>query len=347
MAYRSLITCMLVAFVLSSCKRDMPEDPTGPAPVEATYSPGEGVFVTNEGMFQSGNSSVTFYAFNDSFLVSDAYQQANGTVLGDICQSMTVINGLGYVVVNNSGKIAVVNMSDFSLHTTITGFDSPRYITAVSSTKAYVSDLYGDGLRIVDLTTNTITGEIPMPGWTERMLFTSGRLYVTCFESNKVYVVDPVADTLMDSVSVSIGGNSIVEGTNGDLWVLCSGDIVTAVPGALYRFNSGGNTVQWSATFPAGHYPSNLCINGTLDELYYVDEDVQRMSVTAAALPSSPFIGANGRYLYGLAVHPSGDIYVSDAMGFTQAGSVYRYSAAGVLLDDFTAGIGPGNFCFY
>jgi hypothetical protein len=58
-------------------------------------------------------------------------------------------------------------------------------------------------------------------------------------------------------------------------------------------------------------------------------------------------IDADERLLYSLGVDPvSGDIYLSDAIDYIQAGLVFRYNRYGTLLDSFTAGIIPGSFCF-
>ncbi len=43
----------------------------------------------------------------------------------------------------------------------------------------------------------------------------------------------------------------------------------------------------------------------------------------------------------------NGEIYVSDAIDYTQNGVVNRYSADGAaLLDTFTVGVNPGGFCW-
>ena len=53
--------------------------------------------------------------------------QTNGTPLGDVVQSITQFNNNAYVVVNNSNKIEVIDITNFSSIATITGFTSPRY----------------------------------------------------------------------------------------------------------------------------------------------------------------------------------------------------------------------------
>ncbi|MBO4430059.1 MAG: hypothetical protein J5790_01800, partial [Bacteroidaceae bacterium] len=81
--------------------------------------------------------------------------------------------------------------------------------------------------------------------------------------------------------------------------------------------------------------------------------DIYRMDITASHVPVRPFItaprDANGRRhkLYGIGVSPrNGDIYVGDAVDYSQAGVVYRYDAAGTLIDQFRVGINPNHFAF-
>ena len=71
------------------------------------------------------------------------------------------------------------------------------------------------------------------------------------------------------------------------------------------------------------------------------------MPVASQALPENPFITADGRLFYGLAIHPNtGNIYVSDAVDYVQSGMVYQYRKDGSLAASYKAGRIPGSFCF-
>ena len=67
-------------------------------------------------------------------------------------------------------KIEVIDVGSFSSLHTITGFNSPRSFLPVSSTKAYVTDLYSNSIQIVNLNSSTITGSILVNGWTEDLI---------------------------------------------------------------------------------------------------------------------------------------------------------------------------------
>ena len=96
-----------------------------------------------------------------------------------------------------------------------------------------------------------------------------------------------------------------------------------------------------------------LALNGDRTTLYILNNDIFRMSINDSQMPVFPFISApldnNGRrhYLYGLSVNPkNGEIYVADAIDYSQSGVCYRYSSDGELIDKFRVGINPNQFVF-
>ncbi|TXI82402.1 MAG: YncE family protein [Flavobacteriales bacterium] len=328
--------------ILLACRKDKPEPP-----VDTPITVGSGgVYITNEGNFGWGNAGVSYYDIGTGSLAEDLFQPANGEVLGDVCQSMRLFNGKAYVVLNNSNKVEVVDPNTFMRTATITGFSSPRYLLPVSNGKAYVTDLSANAISVVDLGSNTITGSIACPGWTEELVLAYGKAFVTNQSRSYVYVIDTATDLLVDSIAVSRGGNSMVEDAHGKLWVACNGGGGTQP--ALYRIDPIALDVE--ATFAFGSSsdsPWRLTTNGDHSVLYFLNHHVYRMAITDGTLPASPFIAADGRNFYGLGVDPdNGTVYVADAIDYTQRGVVFRYGADGGTIDAFLAGRIPGGFCF-
>lgn len=337
-----LFPFLIGVLLLTACRKDRPAPP-----VEQPVTMGEGgVYITNEGNFGWGNAGVSYYDIANGAVVEDLYQPANGVSLGDVCQSMRFFNGKGYVVVNNSNKVVVVDPNTFVATATITGFNSPRYFLPVSNAKAYVTDLYANAISIVDLNSYAITGHIACRGATEELVLAYGKAFVTNTLRNHVYVIDTATDQLVDSIAVSRGGNSIVEDAQGKLWVACSGGGGTQP--ALYRIDPA--TVQVEATYTFGSSsasPWRLTTNGDHSVLYFLNDDVYRMAITDGTLPSTPFIAANDRNFYGLGVDSdNGTVYVADAIDYTQRGVVFRYATDGSAMDEFLAGRIPGGFVF-
>lgn len=337
------IALMLLIFVLSACRKDKPEQPVE-TPI--TIGNAHGAYITNEGNFQWGNASVSYYDVGSGNVTEDLFQPANGVGLGDVCQSMCVQNGKAYLVVNNSGKVVVVDPSTFVVSATIAGFSSPRYIRPVGNGKAYVTEMAGNKIRVVDLNTNSITGNIPCAGSTQEMALAGNKVFVTNESKPYVYVIDSNTDAITDSVQVSRGGSTAAMDVNGKLWVACTGGGGTQA--ALYRIDP--QTVEVEASIPVPGQvtsPWRLQINGGGDTLYLLNGGVFRMAITDAAFPGSAFIPADGRNLYGLGVDPNGGtIFLSDAVDYVQHGVIYQYRPDGTLLNTFLAGIIPGSFCF-
>jgi YVTN family beta-propeller protein len=308
------------------------------------------VFITNEGKFLAGNSSVSLYDGSGGCLVENIYAFRNSSALGDVCQSLNKINGNYYIVVNNSQKIVVMDGNNYIKVAEISGFTSPRYITPVSSTKAYVSDLFGNKLAIVNLSSNTVAGTINLAGWTEEMYYSNGKLFVSNSGSNYLYVIDPNTNTVADSILVGTNSNSIREDKNGKLWVLCGGSSWgTLATGALTRVNPVNNSVELSIPFASAYdSPSKLNMNGSKDTLYYISNGIRRLAITDNTLASNTFIPAGNASLYGLGVDPvDGTIYVGDAKDYNQKGQMIRYTRNGTLIDKLTVGIAPNGFYFY
>jgi hypothetical protein len=342
---KSILFAFALAIGISSCKKDVPP------PVANTGQPiaaGDGVFISNEGNFLGGNSKVSFYRFSDGTSVEDLFSPTNARPLGDVCQSMNMINGYAYVVVNNSGKVEVCQPSNLRSIATITGFVSPRYILPVSPTKAYVSELFSNTVSIVNLTSNTRTGSFPFPGQSEAMVMVNNEVYITCLDRDKVYTVDPLTNAVTDSIAIAKGGNSIQLDNNGKLWVLCYGDYFTSAPGGLYRINPANHTVEQSWPFTTAESPTHICANSAGDTLYYLNYGVYRFPSNAVTVPLVPHIAQTTQSFYGLGIRPvTGEIFVTDAVDYSQRGHILRYSASGTLLDDELVSVIPGGVWFY
>lgn len=332
--------------VVNACKKDKPEDQIQPTPVITNST---GVYIVNEGTFNFGTAKISYYNIATDVVTGDLFKPANNRSLGDVAQSMCFFNNKAYVVVNNSGKIEVVDPKTFVASATISGLKSPRYFLPVSDNKAYVTDLFSNSLAVVDLTTNTITKNIPCIGWTEQLVLASDKAFVTNYNSDKLYVVNTATDVIDDSIAVAYSCASITKDKNGHLWVLSSGNEKKNVFPELFKINPANNKVELSIRFSTlTDSPSRLCMNGSLDVLYYLAKDgVYKLSIDNAQLPTAPIINKDNYNLYGLGVDPKTEtIYIADAVDYVQVGKIYRYNPDGSLVNSFAAGIIPSNFYF-
>lgn len=133
----------------------------GPQHEEPFAQSQRGVFITCEGNFGWDNASLSFYDPAARSVENEIFIRANGMKLGDVAQSMTLHKGRGYVVVNNSGAVYVIDPATFRVTGVIEGVVSPRYIHFPNDTTAYITDLYDPRITVVDSRSNRIRGRIP------------------------------------------------------------------------------------------------------------------------------------------------------------------------------------------
>ena len=130
---------------------------------ETFDAPAHGLFIINEGCFQYGNATLSFYDPQNSNIENEVFLRANGMKLGDVAQSMTVRDGKGWIVVNNSHVIFAIDVDTFKEIGRIENLTSPRCIHFVSDEKAYVTQLWDNRIFIVDPRRYEVTGYIEVP----------------------------------------------------------------------------------------------------------------------------------------------------------------------------------------
>ncbi len=317
---------------------------------------GEGVFILNEGNYGAGNSSLSYYDPVEKTVVNEAYARANGERLGEGAQSMAVRKDQGYLIINNSEELLVIDINTFKLTGTITGFNVPRYVHFLSDTKAYVTEMYSGHIAIIDPQQRRITGYIDTPGHpgTEQMVQYGKYVFTNCWSyDNKILVIDTELDRVVDEIEVGIQPTSLVLDRYGKIWTITDGGYEGSPYGweapALYRIDAATRQVEREFLFEKGDWPSEVCIDAAGEMIYFINKAVWCMWVMDENLPDEPFIPAPEGWstFYGLGVNPvNSDVYVSDAIDYSQPGVVYRFSSDGRPIDTINAGIIPSAFCF-
>ncbi|MCX6265849.1 MAG: YncE family protein [Bacteroidetes bacterium] len=356
--YITILCSLLTLFILpASCSKEPIREEiidTDTTTRVVTYE--NGIFVVNEGNYNWGNASVTFLDNSKNVVIQDIFTKSNGRTLGDVAESMTIAGKLGYLVINNSNLIEVVSIKDFKSVNTISGLHSPRFLQAVDSGKAYVTNLQ-NFISVIDLHTNSVVRTIKTTSWTENlirydkfMLVTSIGMFSepTSKRKAQIFVIDTETDAIVDSIQSGKEPIGLIMDKKQKVWVLCSGGYDNFETPSLIRINPELRIVEKVFAFPdSKEVPSRLCINPTGDTIYYLKGGVYQMPVISAALPTTPLIKSEGRLFYGLNIHPAtGRIYVSDAKDYVQNGTAYQYSVTGKLITQYTTGRIPGSFCF-
>jgi DNA-binding beta-propeller fold protein YncE len=340
-----LAACLFSLLITSSCDKDPePDHSDFPRIIE-----GGGVFVINEGNFQSGNASLGYYDKQSGRMYNNLFFQANQAELGDILQSMVIHNGLAYLVVNNSGKIEVIDPFTCISQGKIDGLVSPRYLLPVSNTKAYVSNLFGGQLNVIDLHANVISSSIPLTGWNEELTMLSGMVVSAGVDTGHLYFIDPATDQLTDSLWVGVAPASFATDAQGHLWVLCAGDWMSNTGAALVQISRHNFGVLHTHMLPEiGQTYTSLGISPDGTTLYMIGNGVYSWNLLDRNPETEMLIPSSGRIFYGLSVDPvNGQIYVSDAVDFTQRGKVLIFDEEGREIGNADAMHNPGGFYFF
>ena len=337
---------ILLCLGIASCKKQEigPQCPTCiEEDIAIKY---DDVLIGCEGNFGWGNASISLFNPTNNSITNTVFQNINGYALGDVLQSMTEHNGHLFAVVNNSGKIEVLDTATYQKTATINGLTSPRYFCGINNSKAYVSDLFSDQIAILDLGNNSVIGNINTGGWTEEMLLFNNKVYVCRPDTNFILQINAITNIIEDTIIVAKGPSSIVLDSNNKLWSLSSGGM-NEEQGELNQIDPSTNLVIKKLVFvDISTSPNSLKISPNGETMYYLNNGVNQLSIDATSLPTSSIINQNGALFYGLGISPTNDIYVSDAVDYVQSGIVYRYDSTASLIHQFSVGIIPQGFWF-
>ena len=315
----------------------------------ANYTFGGGIFILNEGNFRAGNGSLSFYSYDSSKIYNDLFYSVNGRHLGDVPNSMILYAGNAYIVVNNSGKIEVINQVTLESKATITGLNSPRNMSVINKNKAYVSSIYSDSVAIINIANNSISGYINLRRSSETIIVAGYNAYISNWMGGKeIMVINTINDQVIDSIEVGIEPESMVLDVQRRIWVLCNGGWERKNFAELDVINTGTNHVEKKYVFPIlQNSPSSLKIDGFGVTLFYLDKGVRQMDVNSDNLPTIPLIPETGSYFYNIAINPiNSDIFITDAVDFMQRGYVLIYKNDGKFVSKQKADIIPGSMCF-
>ena len=237
-----LLWSAIVSLSLASCMKWDYGDA-----VEEFNASGAGLFITNEGNFQYGNATLSYYDPATKTVQNEIFFRANGMKLGDVAQSMCIHDGKGWVVVNNSHVIFAIDLNTFKEVGRIENLTSPRYIHFLSDEKAYVTQLWDNRIFIINPKKYEITGYIQVPdmtmesGSTEQMVQYGKYVYCNCWSyQNRIIKIDTETDQVVDELKVGIQPTSLVMDCNNKMWT------VTAAPTATKPRRSTASTPRRS-----------------------------------------------------------------------------------------------------
>lgn len=346
---RFFLAPLSILFLMISCnEKDLP----------APYGQfSNAVFVINEGPYPAGSGTITVYDRETGTVTQDIFETVNGRPLGNVVQSMAIYQDEAWIMVNNSNKIEVVNLSDFKSVKTIDSIGSPRY-AVFKNEKAYVSS-WENKVYIIDVNNFQVLGEIPTGTGPDELVIIGDYLFTINtggWETDNSITWANITNTAETGEMVLADRPcSLVKDKYDHLWVLCAGKGFNGYPdpendtrAVLFCLDPETRAVLDEEIFHSSDiHPDNLVISNDGSDLYYtVPSGIYIISVDPE-LPQGAIVNATLMY-YGLGFDPvSGLLFATDPLDFSQSGYTYIFEPAnGATVSYFQAGIAPNGFCF-
>ncbi|MEJ2054890.1 MAG: hypothetical protein P8X42_13290 [Calditrichaceae bacterium] len=313
-----------------------------------------GVFIINEGGFGHNNGSLSFYSADDRSIQNNIFEQVNGRDLGDVVQSITIIDTLGFIVVNNSNTIEVISIKSWKSLKTIhmAAGSSPRYLADGENGKAYVTNLYANNVSVISLSNYQIETSVKVGANPEQIEIWDDKAFVAnsgLGTGNTVSVIDLSSNAVAATITVGDNPVSVKKDQNNVIHVLCTGswgDYTNpddpGTNGGVFAINPVSLQVVDSLILE-GH-PSKLCIDNH-NTGYFIDgSNIISFSTETYEVINDTLIAG---FYYGLALDPvSEKLFAMDARDYAQNGSVSVFDLEGNLLAAFDVGIIPGSAAF-
>lgn len=317
-------------------------------PVNGQYS--KGIFVVNEGPW-GGTGTISWYDPSTGEVQDSIFEKANnGARLGQFVQSLTFYKGKGYIVVNGTNRVVIVDAETFVFLDTIGGLELPRYFLPINDDIAYVSQWGLDGVSgsvaKINLNTNTIQKTTATGSGPEKMLFCEESKYLYIANSGG-YGVDSTVTSIAIENNDQIVANRVITGqknpccltknnTQGFVpwFVMCKGD--WADPDSQGWLGLGFINPITGSMAPKGCDDLVGVPNGPL----YFSSGTAIYKVKSGGASDKLF----DQPAYCLAVHPTnGNLYCGDAKDFNSNGAIVIRNPEGAILNTFRAGIAPGE----
>jgi len=334
--------------------RSNPTEPSGITPISTT-----GVYVVNEGNFQRGNSSLTFYLPDSNRAYQDVFAIANGRNLGDTGNDIVLYGGKAYIVVSGSQRIEVISLeTNKSVGTLVLpGRRDPYKLVILNDAKAFVTNLSDTSVTEFNPSTlQIVTDRIKVGTNPMGIAGSNGKVYI-CNSGfgydSTVTVLNATNGGLIKTVVVGESPSDIGVGPNNEVIVKCDGrsdyaNSANDTPGSISRVNADNDVVFSKVTLPLQTYghPGRMTISSKGVGYFLAKTGVIKFTYTGSAIAvgGTPFSTISG---YGLAYDDATDrLYVTDAKDYVQPGDVYIVDTNGATVRQFLAGIIPGAIAF-
>ncbi len=309
-----------------------------------------GYLIINEGLYGQNNSSLTFYDIENDKVYQNVYAAANnGNDLGDTANDFAQCCGKGFVVLDKSKKIEIIDLNNFQSLGFIdfTDYGSPRDIVIYDSLRAFVTTLSNLVVEInpskASITTSVQVGDLP-----EDLVLCNGKLFVANSGfgiGNTVSVIDITNNSVIREISVWKNPRFAASDENY-VYIVSTGEYVPPGLGAITKINS--ETLTPEDTLFIDENPGKAkIINHDLFVIY--GEGIAKISLDTFTLADSVFIPGSevnsiSNVIYSLAYDDERERFlVGNPKDFMQNGEIVVFDKNRTELFRFKCGLNPGN----
>lgn len=346
-----LFTLTITALTFTSCSKD--DSNSNPVTPVVTTS---GLYILNEGVYGQNNSTLSYLDFTSLAVTQNIYALANNNAsLGDNANSMFILNNKGYIAVDNSNKIEIIDLTTNKSNGYVdlgTG-SSPREIYMKDSTTGYVTSLYNDKVIKFNPVTKTIIKSIPVGSKPEGIVESGGKLFVANSGfgyDNTVSVIDMATDNVTATIRVGINPRITIKGDDNNVYVVCTGQYPPADnsgTGGIYKIDP--SMLKLTDSLVVTGNPGEACFVN--NDIYVVNTSgVIKTNFTSHTVSAAPVIDGmkvNGSYgiVYSIVFDKTTQtLYCGNPKDFTQTGEVVLFSVDGVEKARYTSGgMNPGT----
>jgi len=328
--------------IISSCVKLNPVENINNVSINGN----ELILVGNEGNFQYGNATLSAYNKYTNEISNNIYQSINQEPIGDVLHSITHINHQIYLVVNNSGKIIVIDDESFEKIYEINNLISPRKIIKVDNSKFYITDIYSNTISIYDHY-NQSTSYISVSGWCEDMVMQNGKVFVGNITNNLVYVINSSNNSIIDSISVGTNPVSMQEDARGNLWVLSQGNQNQNESPSISIIETQNHSIIKSFNLVDNQsFPGFLNIDIETHQVFLINKHIYKFQNLDDTNPQIIWDNS-GNNFYNLKINPyNKDLYITDAKDYVQNGSLIIIDSIGNFKQEISTGILPKSIVF-
>ena len=198
---KKVILILLPLLIITACDNN---NPTSSNNENTSW-----VFVANEGSFGASTGSIS--------MINDFGEVFETEAIGDVVQSLAVYEDKLIVLINNSHKIKIYDITTDGLAMpgieVSTDGSSPREMVVVDG-NVYFTNWNSSDVKVFNLTTYNIDASIPVGAMPEGMLTDGSKIWVANSGSTTISEIDIASNQVIETHEVGQGPQNLVQNGN-------------------------------------------------------------------------------------------------------------------------------------